>query len=151
MYELKKIRIEFEQLTGMDDEQLLFNVLLEASESIRKLMENQYVFKFFWEHHNTWDAQETWGRKFDRDRKDVEQALEKNDTQTVLINVLPRLYELRNQLIHGGATWNGSKNREQVQDGSNLLSKIVPLVIQILISKSKAFIGEANYPIIETP
>ena len=35
---------------------------------------------------------------------------------TVLSIVLSRIYTLRNQLVHGGATWDSSVNREQLRD-----------------------------------
>jgi hypothetical protein len=30
-----------------------------------------------------------------------------------------RLYTLRNQLLHGGATWNGAVNRAQITQGAD--------------------------------
>ena len=38
------------------------------------------------------------------------------DTPTIL-NVNDRLYTLRNQMLHGGATWNSNVNRDQVTNG----------------------------------
>jgi len=43
-------------------------------------------------------------------------ALGQRDTVTVLSVVLSRIYTLRNQLMHGGATWNSSVNRDQIRD-----------------------------------
>ncbi|WP_425067816.1 hypothetical protein [Reyranella sp.] len=40
------------------------------------------------------------------------------------IKILDRLYVLRNQLLHGGATWNSSVNRSQVRDGAAVLSRL---------------------------
>jgi Zn-dependent oligopeptidase len=40
--------------------------------------------------------------------------------------VLDRLYTLRNQLVHGGATYKSEVNRSQVIDGKNILSMLVP-------------------------
>lgn len=47
--------------------------------------------------------------------------------------MLNRIYNLRNQLIHGGATWNGRMNRDQLLGGCNLLGKLVPLIIQMML------------------
>lgn len=41
-----------------------------------------------------------------------------SETGTVLMILFDRLYVLRNQIIHGGATWNSSVNRDQVRDGA---------------------------------
>jgi hypothetical protein len=43
-------------------------------------------------------------------------ALGQRDTVTVLSVVLSRIYTLRNQLMHGGVTWNSSVNRDQIRD-----------------------------------
>lgn len=43
-----------------------------------------------------------------------------------LNTIFSRLYTLRNQIVHGGSTWNSSKNRQQLKDANNILSKILP-------------------------
>jgi len=35
--------------------------------------------------------------------------------------------------MHGGATWNSTVNRDQIRDCGNLLGKLVPLVIEIMM------------------
>jgi hypothetical protein len=72
------------------------------------------------------------------------------DTLHVLSIVLERLYMLRNQLMHGGATWNGSVNRHQVRDCANLLSKLAPIVIEIMMDRPEHDWGVATYPVINT-
>ena len=37
----------------------------------------------------------------------------------------------RNQLIHGGATWQGGVNRNQVRDGGRVLEQLVPVFVTI--------------------
>ena len=51
-----------------------------------------------------------------------------NQIATVLAIVLARLYTVRNQLIHGGATWQGSVNRDQIRDGTAILNDFVPII-----------------------
>ena len=70
---------------------------------------------------------------------------------TVLSVVLSRIYTLRNQLIHGGATWNSAVNRDQVRDCGNLMGKLVPIVIEIMLDHPETLWGEAVYPVISTP
>jgi len=62
-------------------------------------------------------------------------ALAQHDTAGVLSIALSRLHTLRNQLMHGGATWNSSVNRDQIRDCGDLLGKLVPLVIEIMMAK----------------
>lgn len=59
-----------------------------------------------------------------------------------------RLYTLRNQLIHGGATWNGSVNRKQLRDCTQLLGSLVPILIQLMLDNPNTLWGEACYPVI---
>ena len=54
-------------------------------------------------------------------------------TSTVLSVVLSRIYTLRNQVLHGGATWGSSVNREQLRDCTNFMAKLVPLVIEVMM------------------
>ena len=76
-------------------------------------------------------------------------ALGRQDTVTVLSIVLSRIYTLRNQLIHGGATWNGSVNREQLRDCVNLMGKLVPLVIEVMMDHPETLWGDAVYPVVQ--
>ena len=59
-----------------------------------------------------------------------------------------RLYVLRNQLIHGGATWNSSVNRAQVKDGVHILLALVPVVIGLMLRRPEADFGEILYPVV---
>ena len=46
---------------------------------------------------------------------------------------MDRLYVLRNQLVHGGATYASKVNRQQVADGAAILGDIVPLVLSLML------------------
>ena len=70
-------------------------------------------------------------------------------TTTVLVIVLSRMYTLRNQLIHGGATWNSRVNRDQIRDGANILGDVVPIVIHLMMENAQGVWGEACYPVVE--
>ncbi|MNG27738.1 hypothetical protein D3C84_1129020 [compost metagenome] len=61
-----------------------------------------------------------------------------------------RIYTLRNQLMHGGATWDGSVNRIQLRDCAKLLGKLVPLVILLMLDNPKTLWGDACYPVVKT-
>ena len=56
--------------------------------------------------------------------------------------------KLRNQLVHGGATWNSKVNRAQVRDGANILMALVPLLIEIMLDHPDADFGEILYPVV---
>jgi hypothetical protein len=69
-------------------------------------------------------------------------------TDTVLSIVIDRLYVLRNQLVHGGATWNSSINRAQVKDGAQILLAIVPIVIELMLDHPAEDFGAILYPVV---
>jgi hypothetical protein len=121
----------------------------EFPNSIRVLLKNEFVFTDFWQHHNERLTAAEWESRFKKSRRAAELALAGGDTLQVLSIVLARLYVLRNQLIHGGATWNGSVNRDQVRDCANLLGKLVPIVIEIMMDHPAHDWGAATYPVIE--
>lgn len=59
-----------------------------------------------------------------------------------------RLYTLRNQLMHGGATWNSSVNRAQVRDGRSLLARMIPVMLGVMMSNPVSFQGHLFYPVV---
>ena len=89
-----------------------------------------------------------WKQSFANAKRAAGRALARRDTTTVLSVVLSRIYTLRNQLVHGGATWNSSVNRDQVRDGVNLLAKLVPLAIEIMLDNVAEEWPAACYPVV---
>jgi len=79
--------------------------------SIRVLLDNQYVFADFWKAQNGSLPEEEYKQNFAPANRAAHASLGKRDTVTVLSIVLSRIYTLRNQLVHGGATWGSSVNR----------------------------------------
>jgi len=125
-------------------------VWTEFPKSIRVLLDNKFVFQDFWNFQNGTLAEEEWKRRFAGAKKAAKSALAARDTVTVLAVVLSRIYTLRNQLVHGGATWNGSVNREQMRDCVNLMGKLVPLVVEIMMDNPGTLWGDACYPVVKT-
>ena len=60
-----------------------------------------------------------------------------------------RLYMLRNQLIHGGATWNSTVNRDQLRDGSEILSYLLPIMVDIMMDNPQEDWGRPFYPVVD--
>lgn len=126
----------------------------EFSSSIRMLIDNQYVFQPFWDAQNqmadnTDGNAKDWKMSFQKAKVRANKALEDNNSPALLSIILSRLYTLRNQIIHGGATWQSSANREQLRDGVNFLSKLVPILINIMMDNPNELWGEAHYPYVE--
>lgn len=147
--EAQRLQLFLERLVSLDGSGRLDRLVWDHySSSIRVLLENQYVFQPFWNHQNKLDDSEDWEEQFNRARQAAHRALAKRDTAKVLSIVFTRLYTLRNQLIHGGATWNGQVNRDQLRDSSHLMGDLVPTIIEIMMDSSQEHWGEASYPVI---
>lgn len=121
--------------------------------SIRLLLDNQYVFQPFWDALNNprsdGSIPDHWREAFDEARQRVHRALAQQDTERVLYEVLVRLYTLRNQLMHGGATWNSSVNRAQVRDGHALLKRLIPVMLGVMMNHPSQFEGRPFYPVVK--
>ena len=114
---------------------------------IRVLLDNRYVFQPYWDHLNQLPGGDDWQKRFQRANRAANAALARRDTGTVLGVIFARLYTLRNQLIHGGATWNSSVNRAQLRDANAILGQLVPFVIEIMMDNALEHWGEACYPV----
>lgn len=148
--ERTNFKIFISHLIKLDDELRIENLLWNNYSSyIRLLIDNRYVFKPFWESLKANDK--TWRSRFDDSRIQALKCLAKKDVKTVLSILFDRLYCLRNQLMHGGATYKSSVNRSQVKDGSKLLMELLPIVIEIM-EKSGADVewGEIAYPVVKS-
>lgn len=121
----------------------------EFSGSIRALLDNPYVFQSFWDHQNGKISEEQWEARFASGRRSAQSALTSRNTATVLGVLFNRIYTLRNQLMHGGATWNSSVNRDQLRDCGNLLGKLVPLIILLMLDNPDTLWGDACYPVVQ--
>lgn len=121
----------------------------EFSGSIRLLLDNRYVTPEFWAFHRNEISEDEWQKRFAKSKAVATQALGRRDTVSVLSVVLGRAYVLRNQLIHGGATWNSAVNREQVRDCCALMRSLVPLVIELMMGSGDTLWGDACYPVVQ--
>lgn len=138
------------KLVNLDQKNRFFELAWEEfSSSIRVLLDNKYVFQPFWDYHNGKITEEDWKHRFSKAKVTANQALANKQTDLLITIVLQRLYTLRNQLVHGGATWQSSANRDQIRDGSAFLRKLVPLTIDVMMDNSSELWGSANYPVVD--
>lgn len=121
----------------------------EFAGSIRVLLDNRFVFPDFWSHQVGKLSAAQWSERFRRSRREAHDALARGDTLSVLVIVFGRIYVLRNQVMHGGATWNSRTNRSQVRDCANFLGKVVPAIIEIMMEHPRRDWGPAAYPVVE--
>ena len=70
------------------------------------------------------------------------------NTNKVLAIVFDRLYALRHQLVHVGATWNSAVNRSQVLDGAEILNFNVPIAIHLMMERPHQLWGDPCYRVV---
>lgn len=134
-------------LVSFDHENRFFTLLWNKfSGPVRMIIENKYIFKPFW------DAQRgekiNWEKLFEQSNKDANRFLSKNDVAKLIAVVLDRLYMLRNQLMHGGATYKSKVNRTQVRDACNILKLFIPIIVEIMLENVNEDWGGIYYPVV---
>jgi hypothetical protein len=134
----------------LDSEHLIEKLVWsEFPGSIRALLDNPYVFQSFWDFQNGKITEATWEERLRSGKRNAQTALANRDTAKVLGVMFNRIYTLRNQVMHGGATWEGSVNRSQLRDCSSLLGKLVPLIILLMLDNPDTLWGDACYPVVK--
>lgn len=151
-------RLYIEKITALND--TCFRAL-RSDDAFREmlfgLLANKFVYEPFWKHHNQVPGSQGWREGFDRSRRRVARELREIRrttihrqlrTASVLSELFARLYTLRNQLLHGGATWNSSVNREQVTMGTTAIALLIPHFIDVMIENPDADWGSPRYPVV---
>ena len=138
------------RLIDSDTDKLLYELVWDKfSGAIRLLIDNQYVFQPFWDYQNGRTTEEQWQQAFQNSKAAALRAMGSMDTQKVMGIMFDRLYTLRNQLLHGGATWNGNVNRSQISQGAEIMGQVVPIVIHLMMNDHQRVWGDACYPVVE--
>ncbi|EAR09087.1 hypothetical protein [Reinekea blandensis] len=118
----------------------------EYSTHVKALIRNPYVFHPFWVSQR--EGNDAWQRQFDQSSLAALNALSRGRVTELCSIVLDRLFVLRNQLIFGGATYQGRVNREQVTDGAGLLGTLLPIMISIMLQAGDEDWGNIAYPVV---
>jgi len=147
--ERNRLQAFLDLLVSLDGEAKLHALCFsQFSGAIRSLIDNRFVFEPFWKALREHDASNRWEEQFASSKRAALQAVMDARTATVLSIVVDRLYVLRNQLVHGGATWNSSVNRVQVRDGVSILAKMLPIVVEVMLANPDTDFGAVMYPVV---
>ena len=137
-------------LVSLDNGRRIYNAIWQRfPHEIRVLLDNRYVFAPFWKHQNGFEGYEDWEERLAASTRAVAHSMSAGDTARILSILFDRLYVLRNQLVHGGATWNGSVNRDQVRDGAAVLGTLLPIFIDIMMDHPRQGWGTPFYPVVD--
>ena len=147
--ERNKYEAYFSKIVKLDTNYIIYDAIRQRfRSSIARFMKNRYVYRSFWDYRRTGEPTD-WEKWFELDKQKVTEALDvpglrpsrksggetKANTSLVLSTLFDRLYVLRNQLMHGGATWKGRVNRRQVEEGKEILGFLIPLFVHLMMTK----------------
>ena len=145
--EKAKLR-EFTSSLVQFDKTRLYNLFWEKfSGPVKVLIENKFVFEKFWEY--TRGESNDYEEAFNKSITHASNCLSKQNIEGLIEVVLERLYTLRNQLIHGGATYNSKLNRSQLRDACNIMQLLLPIIIDIMLENGEHDWGEIAYPVVK--
>lgn len=149
--ERDQIRRFFERLLARDGRGRLHALFFQKySGPIRTLIDNRFVFEPFWRALREHDSSGAWETQFNLAKDRAMRSLIGSETAVLASIVIDRLYVLRNQLVHGGATHGSTVNRQQVKDGAALLGSLLPVVIDLMLDAPEAGFGPIAYPVVPT-
>ena len=138
-----------EKLVSHDHDKLIYACLWQTySGPVKALIKNPYVYSGFWQAKREDVNSEDWQAGFNQLSVSALNHLSRQNVPQLLSIVLDRLFVLRNQLIHGGATYASQVNREQVEDGAQLLASLVPIMIEIMLNAQQEDWGNIYYPVL---
>ena len=139
------------KICQFDVEHKLHSILADAHKSsFDKLIDTPYTFQPFWDCHNGKRKNFDWKVEFNETRYNAIISLRKKKTHVVLQIVFGHLYTLRNQIVHGGATFNSQVNRTQINECITLLSSLIVVMLDIMMKNNDEMDwGKPFYPVVK--
>ena len=140
-----------EKITSLDTDKKIYACLWQTySGPVKALIKNPYVYHGFWAAKRLHVDNNDWAKAFDQSSVSALNHLSRQNVPELLAIVLDRLFVLRNQILHGGATYQSKLNREQVNDGTQLLIALMPIVIEIMLNTPDEDWGHIYYPAVKS-
>ena len=138
----EELRSEFFLTLLKNGQDEIHEIIYERfSQEVRSILDNEFILTSFWADKDNWEV------KLKNEKREVQEALrDRKQTIYILTILFRRLYVLRNQIFHGGATWQGKLNRQQVKDGASLLGYLLPVLLIIMMENPNDNWGEIAYP-----
>lgn len=147
--EREKFNACFGRIVKLDDRHLIYDAIWERfSNEVRSCLDNRFVYEPFWKHYNGIDGYADWKDRFEREKRGIHRAFGRRDSVAVLRALFDRMYVLRNQIVHGGATHRSSVNRRQVRDGARIMAFLSPLFVDLMMDNPDLEWGRPYYPVV---
>lgn len=126
----------FRKILPLDKGRVIYRALRDESHgAAEEMVSNKYLFKKYWDYVNGKPGNHDWEECLKSDLRRFKKAMvrpsEKSTKEAILI-LFARLYTLRNQIVHGGATWRSEYNRTSLQHGVPIMAVLVPVFIHII-------------------
>lgn len=140
------------KLCDYDTDKSLQKIINRAyQKEIKNLLEQPYTFQPFWDFHNGKKSENDWQYAFTRMKKRANIAFSSQNTHITLHVIFNHLYTLRNQLVHGGSTFESRANRKQLEEGCAILGAFIPAILHIMMENhSEIDWGKPFYPYIQS-
>lgn len=143
--EAAKRRKYFNMISECDSRKLTHELVWQKRNvEIKRLLKNEFIYGPFWEVNDP-ISNVSWKPGFRSQGREINKAFKTQNTAKILNILFGRLYVLRNQLIHGNATWQGSRNRRQVEDGYKIISKLQHLFLLTMLNNPNRDWGKVSY------
>ena len=146
--ERKSFKAFFDALVSLDSSHCIYEPVAKCRRGPAAARE-QVSVRSFWHNQNGLEGHDDWEKRLAASQRQIATAMTQFDTGRILHVVFDRLYVLRNQLVHGGATWNSSINRPQVKDGAAVLGWLLPVFIDIMLENPDRDWGKPFYPVVK--
>jgi hypothetical protein len=109
-----------DRVLKLDQTLVIQEILTDHRQLVEKILLDPYVSKHFWQDPTLENA-----RQVARQKRQVQSMYFEKRWLVILERLLERIYLVRCQLAHGGATWNGKLNRSTVERCSRMLDRLV--------------------------
>lgn len=152
VYGEKGLYQEFlDKLVSVDATNKLHNIVWsEYAGTIRLILESEFILQSYWDFQSERISEQDWKNHRSKAKTAASKALGQCNTAVVLSILFSRLYTLRNQIIHGGATFNSSANRKQLRDCTSILEMLIPNIIELMMDNKSVLRGAPVYPLIQS-
>ena len=147
--ERTKRQVFFEKIVDLDVESSLPKALVGIQNQLRLFVDNQYLYKEFWEAQSGESSEEFFEKTRTKYMKKIYSGLMKKDDEVDCLDYTFNLMALlRNQIFHGLATYKSQANRDQVEAGVTILQLVMPIIAELLLEHDEVDWGEISYPYI---
>ncbi|MDA8031404.1 MAG: HEPN domain-containing protein [Alphaproteobacteria bacterium] len=119
----------------------LVDLIHAHKDDLQKITQSRFLFHDFWRAEYHRKLEEKWEEKLGKEVKRMNKALQDVRSHadkgravgTVLEIAFSRLYTLRNQIVHGGASWHDKYNRSSLRICNAVLDPFLRAILKTML------------------